>query len=1006
MPQLLGKPALVFWRLSGQEDLCTLSEYVLELKTPDDRNALFGPAANLDTDAMRGQELTVEIELDGSGADATGCGVRQITGLVTGVAGPLQIGRHLVYRFTVRPWLWLATLRTDFKIYQHKTVVQILDELLGAYGYPVDKRLSATYPAREYQTQYGESDYEFFQRLTQEWGVAWHIEHQDDKHRLVLTDNNGAFKPFPSAAYQTIRWQAQSDRIDEEHLHTFEVHDRIVSGEWLSNDYDFDKPRADLTVRNAQPLNTAHAERQIYEWPGDHAQPATGNDPWAEGGETARVRMEAIRQHGTRAIARGNVRAMVPGRSFVLTDFLQTRANCEYIVLGAKLVLEDIAEAAGEQQRWHCEVSALAQPSTEIFRPERRQPKPRSHGPQTATVVGPSNEETWVDLYGRIRIQFHWDRLGKHDADSSCWVRVSSAWQGERYGQISIPRIGQEVIVEHLNGDPDCPIITGRVANRLNMPQWSLPDQHALAGFVSKELHGERSNTFVQDDTQGQIQTQLQSDHRTSWLSLGFITRVVRGAGRKDKRGEGFELRSDGQGVVRASGLLLSTEIRPMARAHHKDLGETVERLKKAQEQHDTFGELAQELELQESDDQAQVARVILGQNQEIKGEGPADPEAGVFPELSTPHLVLASPRGIEATSGQSIHVAADDHVALTSNGHTALAVGKRLLISVSRGVRTLVQSMGWKLFVSSGDIDLRALKDGLRLFAKLDITAHAERITIRAKEELVISGGGSSTTYNSGGITHRTNGKHIAHAASHSLTGPASQQSPFPPPPKPGKGKLELFNRYPALSAGIKAGDFKVEDALGKVVESTLDAQGFAPVADLAPGPARVSFGLDPSDTWDEGSLKVVAKWPEQPGMASVAEAVASQVKSAVSQAKQIASQTVGEIGKLVSAMGQGDMPVLKQAEAWGAVAAQGLHMAQRAASVVTAGSEGLSRAAVGMASSLLGRVPLNSAQMIGVVGAATADPVASNTPALPPLPAITPYAPIVIQSLTGFIG
>lgn len=898
LPTLMGTPALVFSRLSGTERLCELFEYEVELKTPDARHAPSGPAANLDTHALRGQELTVAIELDGSGAGPSGrigAGTREITGLITGVRGPIPQGRQIAYCLTLRPWLWLATLTTDYRVFQQQTVVEILDALLCAYAFPVEWRVDAArYPSREYQVQYDESDFDFFQRLTQEWGISWHIAHSDGKHRLVLTDANSAFAPYSSAAYHTIRWQRSADRIDEECLHAFVLHDRLVSGQWASSDYDFVKPGADLAVRSAAPLDTAHAEAEVYEYPGDHGQPATDNDPWREGGHLAQLRMEALRQHGSRASGRGHVRAMVPGCTFKLSHFVQDRANREYLILGADLEIEDVPEASGIGQQWRCEVAFTAQPTNVLFRPERTQPKPRASGPQTATVVGPEGEETWTDAYGRIRIQMHWDRIGQRNANSSCWVRVSSAWQGNRFGAVHVPRIGQEVVVEHLNGDPDCPIVTGRVPNRLNMPQWPLPAQHALSGFVSKELHGERANAFVQDDTQGEIQTQLQSDHQTSWLGLGFLTRVLHGAGRKDKRGEGFELRTDGQGVVRAHGMLLTTERRANASAHHKDLGETVERLAVARAQQETLAALAQQHAAQDAADQAEVASAIQQQNDDIHGTGVANADAGSFPELAAPHLVLASPAGIEATTARSTHLASGEHLALTSGGHTSLAVGKRLLASASRGVRIFIQSMGWRLVAAGGDIDLRALRDSINLLARIGITATADRITLSARQQLVISGGGSSTTYDAGGITHRTGAAYVIRTASYALITAQRGAAAFPPPRKPGQGNLELFNHY-ANRTGI-GGEFRVEDALGKAVTGRLNAKGFAAVGGLAPGPATVRFGKDPADTWVEASHVGQPTWsPRAAGQAgasamadSAAGFVAGQVLAAASRASE----------------------------------------------------------------------------------------------------------------------
>ncbi|QQX82976.1 phage late control D family protein [Cupriavidus necator] len=372
MPRILGQVALTVARVQGTEDLNSLFTYTVDLKTPDEQHRLSGPAANLNLAAMQGKELTLEIELDGAGtglAGHLGAGTREITGIVTQVEGPIPEGHHFVYRLTLRPWLFLATLTSDFKIFQQKTVVEILQDLLADYSFPVENRLDAArYPTREYQVQYGETDFEFFERLTQEWGISYGFEHSGGHHRLVLTDGNGAFRRFASPAYHTLTWRPSSDRADAEHLYDFHVQDRLVSGKWTSNDYDFLKPRADLSVATHDPRDTAHAEGEIYEYPGDHAQPATGNDPWREGDMLARIRMEAIRQHGSRVYGAGNVRAVVPGCTFTLKGFTQTAANREYLVFGTTLELEDVAEASGQGQQWRCEVEFQAQSTAEIFR--------------------------------------------------------------------------------------------------------------------------------------------------------------------------------------------------------------------------------------------------------------------------------------------------------------------------------------------------------------------------------------------------------------------------------------------------------------------------------------------------------------------------------------------------------------------------------------------------------------------------------------------------------------
>jgi type VI secretion system secreted protein VgrG len=229
---------------------------------------------------------------------------------------------------------------------------------------------------------------------------------------------------------------------------------------------------------------------------------------------------------------------------------------------------------------------------------------------------------------------------------------------------------------------------------------------------------------------------------------------------------------------------------------------------------------------------------------------------------LSAPHLVLASPAGIASTTPGSTHIASGEHIGLSSTGHTSVTAGKRLLASASRGMRLFVQSLGWRLVAAAGDIDIKALKDSINLLAKLNVTVTAERITLSAKEELVINGGGSSTTYNAGGIIHATGGSHKVQAADVNYSGPSSKAGAFPNEPQPGKGNLELFNKY-ANKSGIESGGFKVEDALGQIFKGKLDVQGFAKLAGAAPGPATVSFEGDPADTWEQGNHVGEPEWP-----------------------------------------------------------------------------------------------------------------------------------------------
>jgi type VI secretion system secreted protein VgrG len=612
IPVVLGHPALEPARLSGREGLNSLFTYELLLKTPDGRNLGASQAADFDLDAFIGREIQCRIELDGSGSflpgavgasvDHVGAGVRVINALITEASLWGEEGRHVQYKLTLRPWLHLATLSTDCRIFQNQSVIEILDSLLADYAFPVDKRLiglegpsGSGYPPRDYQTQFNESDFDFFTRLCQEWGISYFFEHEGDVHRLVLTDAMGAYQPNPSEAYRTVDYHAPGWKTDAEYLHSVVPVHRLTPGRYSTRDYDYTRPRADLGLSRRDPRPTGQADQEVYQWHagnagGNHyAQPRAGgagagteaNDAQAEGGALALLRMQALLTAGARMRASGNLRGMVPGCTFQLTRHPREAANTEYLILDTHLLIEDVASdsqikdaAAGRRQHWKVEVDLTAHPVTEPLRPEPTRPKPHTHGPQVALVVGPEGENLWTDELGRIKVQFPWDRRGQKNQHSTCWLRVTSPWAGNQLGGMHLPRIGQEVIVDFISGDPDLPICTGRVHNQLNLPPWELPQQAALSGFRSRELTKEggnsaagRSNHLILDDTAQRIQAQLKSDHQSSSLSLGFITRVEDNAGRKEPRGEGFELRTDGHGPSeRATGCSSPPRPEPMLR--------------------------------------------------------------------------------------------------------------------------------------------------------------------------------------------------------------------------------------------------------------------------------------------------------------------------------------------------------------------------------------------------------------------------------------------------------
>ncbi|ECS0121506.1 type VI secretion system tip protein VgrG [Salmonella enterica] len=471
--------ALLFASLDGGETLSELFSYVVQLKTPDTLNLGYvSPAANLPLKPMVGKDLCVNIELDGGGK-------RHISGLVTAARVVGHEGRSVTYELRMEPWVKLLTHTSDYKAFQNKTVVDILDEVLAEYPYPVEKRLVESYPVRTWQVQYGETDFDFLQRLMQEWGIYWWFEHSEDSHTLVLADAISAHKACPDSPL--VEWHQEGLKLDKEFIHTITANESLRTGQWVLDDFDFTKPRSLLANTVANPRETGHATYEHYEWPGDYFDKS-------EGEMLTRIRMEAQRSPGSRVLGGGNIRTLMTGYTFTLENYPTAEVNQEYLLMQTLLFVQDNAQHSGQDQHFTFSTRFELHSTREVFRPQRTVSKPHTKGPQSAIVTGPAGQEIWTDQYGRVKVQFGWDRYGKMDENSSCWIRVSYPWAGKGFGMIQIPRIGQEVLVDFKNGDPDLPIIVGRTYNQDTMPPWGLPGMASQSGIFSHSLYGGPTN--------------------------------------------------------------------------------------------------------------------------------------------------------------------------------------------------------------------------------------------------------------------------------------------------------------------------------------------------------------------------------------------------------------------------------------------------------------------------------------------------------------------------------
>jgi len=472
---------LHFRQLRGSEELSQLFSFDIDLRSE---------SRDIDPKALLGKTATVEIETQGGGR-------RYLDGLVTRFGMQGQDHRFYSYHLRLQPWLWVATRRQDFKIFQFKTVPQIVEEVLSRYGYPLQMKLTRSYRSWDYCVQYGESDFDFVSRLLEHEGAYYYFQHASGQHTLVIADDIVAcHDPLPGAATIPFYPPEKSATADRENIHAWSLGEEIKPGRYYNDDYDFKKPRSDLSNMRQQPPGYAHDAYEIYEWPGGYVQHGDGE-------QYARVRLqEGLTGHST-VKGESRHRSLAPGYTFNLENYPRGDQNRQYLITGVTYHLHEnpgsssINSAKPGEALQHNEengsfqkFSLTAQPTSLPYTPARKTPKPRTTGPQTAVVVGPAGEEIWTDEYGRIKVQFHWDRLGAMDEHSSCWVRVATSWAGSGFGAVSIPRIGHEVVIDFLNGDPDYPIVTGSVYNAANMPPWALPGNATQSGIKTRSSKG------------------------------------------------------------------------------------------------------------------------------------------------------------------------------------------------------------------------------------------------------------------------------------------------------------------------------------------------------------------------------------------------------------------------------------------------------------------------------------------------------------------------------------
>jgi type VI secretion system secreted protein VgrG len=476
---------LKFQSMSAQEEVSRLFEYQL-IAVSDD--------ASIAADDLLGKPIAVSMEVGDGNA------LRWFHGMVSSFgidAG--GDGRLVSYRITARPWLWLLTRSADVRFFNDQSVPEIVQAIFAEYSGSVQLKLTGRYPKRIYCVQYRETDFNFVSRLLEEEGIFYWFEHSQTKHDLVLADSPGTHAAAPGFDKVLFRVEQQSLR-DQPAIQQWTMRHEIQTGKLVLRDYNFETPSTVLRTEPAkQSRSHAEAGHEVYDYPGRYADKASGSD-------RAKIWLEEASARFGRYTGQGNSRGLTVGGKFSLVEHPRKDQNTAYIVLATQIEMRQAGYEAGSRSDNEFLCRFTLQRYDEPFRPARITPKPEVAGPQTAMVVGAGDPgDIITDKFGRVKVQFHWDRLSDKKDPKSCWVRVASPWAGNGFGMIALPRLGQEVVVDFLEGDPDQPLITGRVHNAEQMPPYELPANATVSTIKSRSKLGtkEAFNELRFEDKKG-----------------------------------------------------------------------------------------------------------------------------------------------------------------------------------------------------------------------------------------------------------------------------------------------------------------------------------------------------------------------------------------------------------------------------------------------------------------------------------------------------------------------
>jgi type VI secretion system secreted protein VgrG len=488
----LGSDTLLLRSFSGQEGVSQLFRFQLELLSEND---------SISFDSIVGKKVTVHLQILDS--------ERGFNGFISRFSQGRRDENLTYYRAEMVPWLWFLTRKADCRIFQHKTAPDIIKKVFEDLGFQdFQFRLYGSFRPRDYCVQYRETNFNFVSRLMEEEGICYFFEHSQDgsKHTLVLANDEGAHKPCPGQPKARCDLVSGGRRF-EDVISEWRVEQEYRPSAWAHTDYNFETPSTDLMVSVKE-----EGTYEIYDYPGVYTKKGDGD-------QLAKTRLQETLAFKSRVSGKSNCRCFTAGSLVEVTDHYRKDMNQKWMLTAVyhQCTMGEAYISGGNDEGFFYSNTFECIPASVPFRPLRVTPKPSVQGCQTALVVGPDGEEIYTDKYGRVKVQFHWDREGKKNENSSCWIRVSSPWAGKGWGGISIPRIGQEVVVDFLEGDPDQPIIVGRVYHAESMPPFPLPAMAVVSGLKSNSTKGGGGyNEMSMNDTKGKEMVTIHAQYDMS----------------------------------------------------------------------------------------------------------------------------------------------------------------------------------------------------------------------------------------------------------------------------------------------------------------------------------------------------------------------------------------------------------------------------------------------------------------------------------------------------------